>query len=236
MRIPRKLAPVLAAGCVLSLSATALASPQAVTQQQPKRHKATSRGTNVKIKGGTITFTLLPSVASSFASDNPKIVFAPVAPATGSDTAVSMPITSGKLNNATGVGSVVAGGGAPSGNGFTLTQTTPGLNFGFIELGGITQQFSLSAPVTVTLGGKPKFGPGTGSNLSANVNGSTSPPGPFFTLKAGKPKVKGKGRTLAIANIPAFLTSQAAQSLSSFIGVKFTAGEQLGKVTIQAGK
>ena len=227
------LASLLVAGSILSLSATALASPASPTQRAPRRHKAKSKGKNVKIKGGTIAFTLLPSVASSFKSA--ELIFAPVGPASGSATSVSMPITAGKLNTATGAGSVTAGGDAPSGNGFTLTQTTKGFGIpGLFELGGGTQTFSLSAPVTVTIGGKAKFGPGTGSNLTANVNGSTEPSGPFFTLKGGKPAVKGS--TITIANVPASLTEPAANVLGSFSGVTFKSGEQLGKITIQASK
>ncbi len=226
------LASLLVAGSIQSLSATALASPAGPTQRAPKRHKAKSKGKNVKIKGGTIAFTLLPSVASSFKSA--ELIFAPVGPASGTTTSVSMPITAGKLNTATGAGSVTAGGGAPSGNGFKLTQTTKGINLGIIEFGGGTQEFTLSAPVTVTIGGKAKFGPGTGTNLTANVNGSTTPSGPFFTLKAGKPTLKGS--TITIANVPAALTSAAASVLSTFNGVTFKSGEQLGNITIQASK
>ncbi len=225
-------ASLLVAGTIVALSATALASPARPAQRAPRRHKAKSKGKNVKIKGGTIAFTLLPSIASSFKSA--ELTFAPVGPASGSATSVSMPITAGKLNTATGAGSVTAGGGAPSGNGLKLTQTTKGVNFGVFELGGGTQEFTLSAPVTVTIGGKAKFGPGSGSNLTANVNGSTTPSGPFFTLKGGKPAVRGS--SITIANLPASLTEPAANVLGSFSGVTFKSGEQLGKVTIQASE
>ncbi len=226
------LASLLIAGLILSLGATALASPASSTLRAPRRHKAKSKGKEVKIKSGTIAFTLLPTVASSFKSA--ELTFAPVGPASGTATSVSMPITAGKLNTATGAGSVTAGGGAPSSNGFKLTQTTKGISIGFFGLGGGTQEFTLSAPITVTIGGPAKFGPGTGSNLTANVNGSTEPSGPFFTLKAGKPAVKGS--TITIANVPASLTEPAANVLGSFSGVTFKSGEQLGKISIQASK
>jgi len=220
------------AGLIASLSATALASPGTPAQRAPKRHKAKSKGKSVKIKGGTIAFTLLPPIASSF--ESAALNFAPVGPASGSATSVSMPITAGKLNTATGAGAVTAAAGAPSANGFKLTQTTKGINFGVLELGGGTQEFTLSAPVTVTIGGTPKFGPGSGSNLTANVNGSTTPSGPFFTLKAGKPALQGT--TITIANLPASLTEPAANVLGSFSGVTFKPGEELGKITVQASK
>jgi hypothetical protein len=74
--------------------------------------------------------------------------------------------------------------------------------------------------------------PRTGSNLEANINGSTTPSGPFFTLK--QEKVRRSGRTLTIAGIPAMLTSPAAQVLGSFDGVQFHAGERFATITIRA--
>ncbi|HEY1689124.1 MAG TPA: hypothetical protein VGF95_09710 [Solirubrobacteraceae bacterium] len=236
MRISFRLAAALAAGTMLAASPSALAGEGAGTaakakgHKKPAKHKSTkAKGKTVKVTGGTITFALTSTTA--LALDNAKVVLAPVAPATGTETSISMPITSGKLNTATGDGSVVAGGEAPAGNGFTLTQTTEAVNLGIISFGGGEEQFSLSAPVTVTIGGVAKYGPGTGTSLTANINDSTTPSGPFFTLKGAKPKVKGS--SLTIANMPAMLTSPAAEVLS-FQGVSFTSGEEMATVTISA--
>jgi hypothetical protein len=223
VRVPVRSASGLGAVCLVAIS---LLAPPAIAHA----HRG-AKGKSVKVAGGTITLTLVPSVATEFTKA--ELLLAAVGPATGSGASVSMPITSGKLNTATGSGTVVAGGGAPSANGFTLTQTTKSLVVGPFELGGGTQQFSLSAPVSVTFGGPAKFGPGTGSNLTANVNGSTSPSGPFFTLKAPrKPTVKGS--SIAIGNLPASLTAPAAEVLGSFRGVKFTSGEQLANISVNA--
>jgi hypothetical protein len=236
MRISSRLAPVVIASVLLSVVLSAfVASSTAAAKTKSKSHKARSgqkaaKGKTVKLTGGTIELTLTPAIASEL--EGAKVTLAAVAPATGEGASVTMPITAGKLDTASGDGTVVAGAGAPAGNGFTLTQRIEPVDLGGFELGGGEEQFSLNAPVTVTIGGAAKYGAGTGTNLSANVNGSATPPGPFFTLKVGKPK--SKGSSITIASAKADLTSAAAEALDSFDGLKLTAGQELATITVDA--
>lgn len=238
MRISSRLISAALAG-TLALTPLAIAAQPAAAKAKGKGHKATkgkgskgkskSKGKVVTLNGGTMTLTLTSAVASSL--ESAKVVLAAVSPATGSGTSVVMPVTGGKLNTSSGDGTVVSSGGAPSGNGFTLTQTTQSTSIGGFEFGGGEEQFSLTAPITVTIGGAAKYGAGTGTNLTANVNGTTTPSGPFFTLKLGKPGASGS--TVKISGA-ADLTSPAAEVLDSFSGVKFTAGEEFATIAVNA--
>ncbi|MGH2832009.1 MAG: hypothetical protein ACRDK2_04470, partial [Solirubrobacteraceae bacterium] len=161
------------------------------------------------------TLTLTPSTAAVAAFEAHKLTIELAAPATtGASDSVTLPITSGKLNSATGYGTLTLGGG------YTYVESSsisvPGLgSFG----GGASASFST---VSLTFGAS--------SSFTADVDGTT---GPFFALKAVKPaSAAGK---LRLASVPVSVSSGAVSLLNGFASsTTFTANGPFGTLTVEA--
>ncbi len=168
---------------------------------------------NVTLTGGTATLTLTPAAASTL--EKLKVTLTAATPATlPSATEVSMPVSGGSLNPSTGEGTVDLSGG------FTFLGPEES-NFFFTSQAAV----SLEAPLVIKLAGS------TNSVLSANVG---SPPvnGPFFDLKAGKPK--SATGSITLEGIVANLSSPAATVLNDFGSNSFTTGQTLADITVDA--
>lgn len=237
MRIRLALATLLGIAAVLGTMGASLteavyaATPahQATSKAKGKKgkgkrkHKGKKKGKgkttgktlpSVKLTGGTATLMLNSAAASAI--EKAKVTLTVTAPATlPSASEVSMPITGGTLNPSTGAGTVDLGGG--------FTFLGPEVNLVFFTS---QSAVSLQSPIVIKIAGS------TTSTLSANVG---EPPvnGPFFILKAGKPK-SGSG-TLTLDGVGASLEGPAAEVMTkAFSGASFTTGEAFGSLNVDA--
>jgi hypothetical protein len=186
---------------------------------KPKKHKAakgktpTKTVSNVTLTGGTATLTLTPTAASTL--EKLKVTLTAATPATlPSPTEVSLPVSGGSLNPSTGEGTVDLGGG--------FTFLGPEISDYFFTSQAAV---SLEAPLAIKLAGA------TSSVLTANVG---NPPvnGPFFDLKAGKPK--SAAGSITLEGILANLSSPASTVLNDFGSNSFATGQTLADITVNA--
>ncbi len=220
----RYLVATTLAALLMSVAVTAVATANGAVGGAAKAHhkkhkkkkkskKKAGGGSTLTVTGGTVTLTPSAAAASAFAAH--KLTIEVTAPATtGAGDSVTLPIASGKLNSATGYGSLTLSGG------YTYVESSsisiPGL--GTLG-GGATASFS-----TVSL----MFG--ASSAFTADVNGTT---GPFFALKAVKPaSAAGK---LTLAGVPVSVSSGAVSLLNGFANSNtFTANGPFGTLTVEA--
>jgi hypothetical protein len=212
---------VLLMSVAVTSTATATGSMGGAAKAHHKKHKKKKKKGKKKAAGGTVmtvtggTVTLTPSAAAAAAFEAHKLTIEVTAPATtGAGDSVTLPITSGKLNSATGYGTLTLGGG------YTYIESSsisiPGL--GSLG-GGASASFS-----TVSLA----FG--ASSSFTADVDGTS---GPFYALKAVKPaSAAGK---LTLASVPVSVNSGAVSLLNGFADpTTFTANGQFGTLTVEA--
>jgi hypothetical protein len=201
----------LAVPTVLAANAHVTKQAKKHKKHQKSKKKTTKKVTSVKVTGGSETLVFDASAAQALEKAN--VAVAAVSPATGAlGSGFVFPLARGRLNPATGFGSLTATGGLT----FSTSVGVPGFSFG--------GEATLSEPF---------LGLGSTSTFSFTSQEATPPRFSFVAvaLKRVHPLVDGSAITLM--NLPASLTSTGAQFLNDFAGGAFKSGETVGSATVQ---
>ncbi|HTB49847.1 MAG TPA: hypothetical protein VK701_02635 [Solirubrobacteraceae bacterium] len=207
---------LLAFGASTALSVPTAAAAPAQAGKKTKKHrtrkKTVKKVASVKIAAGTET--LMFDTRAVQALEKAKVSVTVVSPATGGlASGFVFPLSGGKLNPASGLGSITATGGITLATSFSV----PGL-------------FSSESNSTIS---EPSLVLNSAPTLSFTSQ-QVSPPTFAFAgvrLKGVHPVVHGAAMTLA--NLSLSLSSAGVQFLSQFASGAFSAGEAVGTVTVQ---
>jgi len=203
-RIPRLTATALAAA---ALCVCVAAVPAGAAKKKPKTF-------TVKARSGTMTLTFTPAAWAALNSSTGGSVgenAAALAPATlTAPGVVSFPIARGSLNSRTGTGSVSA---------------TGALNIeSHLSFAGL---FTTSSNATAN---NPIASFGAASNVTFSSPNFIPTKGlSLFRLNTFHMKVAGGRHSVSLTKIPAKLTTAGAR----FFSVGFSAGQQIGAITVQ---